>query len=493
VQIVWRADIEEARDLAPAMKEGRQGDTCSRLIDLFKLVPTRSAEAIEVPLWAARAWLDKAAADPAGFSDAPERGKDTDDPASPARRRAFRWAGEDSGRTEVVYASRLRNGDLIVVPAAYGGCDEWGWHPTSDVEADECARVPVVDVAEEAAWPYRFRRLAVRITPELIEQEMGQGDGLSELVAQFRDMLADREEEKAAPLLDAVLALRLPPTLKSRLELLRHGRRGSLERSFAYDDAQRGVVFFAPRGLDGKEGEPAATPSTESEPLGAASERPLGLAAHCGHVMAWADDFAARAGLVPTLAADVTLAARLHDLGKADRRYQAWFAGGDPFGADASEPLAKTGQRRLPRDAWRQAELPDSWRHEALSVRAAIAHPALEGASDPLLVLWLIGTHHGHGRPLFPHADPQDVASRPLLLPLALGGELQLKDTERGPQSLAFDFDGLDWAQIFEALKERYGIWGLARLEAFVRLADHRASEAGAAPAASHGCREAAE
>ena len=48
---------------------------------------------------------------------------------------------------------------MLVVPADYGGCDTFGWAPRS--------REYVRDVADEAAWPYRGRRHAVRITPEV--------------------------------------------------------------------------------------------------------------------------------------------------------------------------------------------------------------------------------------------------------------------------------------------------------------------------------------
>jgi CRISPR-associated endonuclease/helicase Cas3 len=147
--------------------------------------------------------------------------------------------------------------------------------------------------------------------------------------------------------------------------------------------------------------------------------------------------------------------------------------------------LAKSGERRLTRGAWQKAGLPDKWRHEALSARLALLHPDLAQAADTRLVLWLIGSHHGFGRPLFPHCDPNDTECRPGLLK-----SYCVHDTLRpgyGPQSLAFDFDGMDWAQMFEELKRRYGIWGLARLEGFVRLADHRASEYGAGNAGDAG------
>ena len=79
-------------------------------------------------------------------------------------------------------------------------------------------------------------------------------------------------------------------------------------------------------------------------------------------------------------------------------------------------------------------------------------------AYDPHLVLWLIGTHHGLGRPFFGFVDPQDRG--------------------QGPQSLAYDFDGFDWPSLFDRLSQHYGIWRLAWLETILRLADHRASEA---------------
>jgi CRISPR-associated endonuclease/helicase Cas3 len=488
VQIVWRADIQQ-NDLREANRE--------RLIQLFKLVPPRASEAVEVSLWAARAWLQYQDAAAIGdLSDTVEREPDLAE-ARGGSRPAFRWAGEDSERrTGIVRADRLQNGDSIVVPASYGGCDEWGWDPRSDDE--------VIDRGADAHWPYRRRRFAVRVTAELIAQgrrgetapsEQSDSDEIAIDLDRIRSALAaklaahegDRPDELLEALLDTAGELPLPPQMRDRLEALDHRnrRKGRLQIGFSYDfggdDRPRGVVFLVPRGLgdaDIEEEEPTGLPATESDDLGLVSDQPITLLQHSSDVRHWAEGFATAAGLEPKLAADVALAGYLHDAGKADPRFQAYLAGGDPYGPGADKVLAKSGKRYLARGAWQRAGLPDNWRHEALSVRLALVHPKFERAHDRQLVLWLIGSHHGYGRPLFPHADPEDAEVRPDLLQAY--GNNKVLNSGHGPQSLAFDFCGLDWVQQFEELKRRYGIWGLARLESFLRLADHRASEDGA-------------
>ena len=91
-------------------------------------------------------------------------------------------------------------------------------------------------------------------------------------------------------------------------------------------------------------------------------------------------------------------AARLHDIGKADPRWQEAITGGDLAAAEVllakSPPGVRPGQRRFP-----------PVRHESLSVAMAERDPQARSAAesdgaDWDLVLHLIGSHHGHGRPL---------------------------------------------------------------------------------------------
>lgn len=475
VQIVWRADISR-RDLILAERNPTEGE---RLMELLGLVPPRSGEAIAIPIWAAQAWLREDDRPLADLSDVTEQvSKDSGEGSS---RLALRYAGRADPHSGVIRSDGLRAGDLIVVPAEYGGCDEWGW--------DSKSTKPVSDVAEAGAWPYRTRRFAVRVTPELIRQEVIQQTrepgaeppaGLDVIARDLSSALAAHYEKTALELLEAVLEFELSEDMRRHLNALR-GRKGRLERAFAYgeDDEGRplGVVFVAPRGLraTADEDELAATPTTESDELGSAAGYAQPLNEHSSEVEAFSRQFALRAGLGEAIVSDIALSAFLHDAGKVDPRFQAYLAGGNPFGWDDEHVLAKSGRSSLPKNAWERAGLPDRWRHEALSVTLARLHPRFEQANDPLLVLWLVGVHHGFGRPLFPHGDPLDTEPRGL--PRALSCDWRLEG-RHGPQSLAFEFKGCDWAELFKELKRRYGIWGLARLEAFVRLADHRASEA---------------
>ena len=470
VSVVWRGDVSE-QDMQ---------DAASEIGELLRLVPPRAAEAVEVSLWAAQAWLrrvrDGAVLDPMADVPAQEVGRPVS--AHATGRPAFRWAGAGDSRTGVVSPDELHPGDMVIVPAEYGGCDQFGWAPDSDSAVE--------DVANEAASPFWGRRCAVRIAPGLLLDDLWnrisgvlQDDAArpAELVDRLLDALPTsevleealkKEEEEHSP-----STVRAVQGARKGLKKLRRPKRGRLELRVPYRGGrEKGAVFVAEQGVKDAGRSDDARSATEDDSISPTFGKPVALDDHGARVERLAGQFAETLRLGE--AADLRLAAYLHDAGKADPRFQTMLSGGDPWNRPEGSPLAKSGARNWSPTAGKRAGLPPGWRHEALSVRMAQAHPRFANAHDPALVLWLIGIHHGLGRPFFGFLDPAPDQH----LPGCLGVEnWRLRAGEPGPQSLAFDFRGADWPSLFEDLKQRYGIWKLAHLEAVLRLADHRASE----------------
>ena len=485
VSFVWRSDITTddlmaGRDLTP----------------LLQLVPPRTAEMVEVPLWSAREWLGRSRNRKrlASISDVAERDPgEAADETGGSERPVFRWAGADDPRTGRVPPDALRPGDVLVVPADYGGCDEFGWAPTSDRHVADSAPDNQIrrvrDVADEAARAFRSRCHAVRVARDVVALD-SEWDRLREIIGD--EGLSGHEMVER--LLSAVPGERSPEStdeneddprvraVREPLEALLHPtERSRIVAEFPYaDERDGGVVLVAPRGV--REPGPidrarsGGTPATEDDRLSRTAGKPVSIETHTDHVVANVKRFIEALGdAVAPVANDLKLAAFLHDAGKADPRFQDLLSDGDPWNRRDGPALAKSG-RHTQKDAGERAGLPRGWRHEALSVRMAQAHPRFAEADDPALVLWLIGTHHGFGRPFFDFADPHERGSGHDVF-ACLGLDRWRLAAGPGPQSMAFDFDGADWAAIYEQLKRRYGVWGLAHLEAALRLADHRASE----------------
>ena len=190
------------------------------------------------------------------------------------------------------------------------------------------------------------------------------------------------------------------------------------------------------------------------------------LSNHLAGVAKRANQFAESLKLPQELRDDIDLAARLHDIGKVDPRFQSLMVGGDPveLAMREKEPLAKS----LP-GAQRVQANPGTPRHEIMSVAMLGSDPdILAGAHDRDLVLHLISTHHGWGCPFLPVVPDED----PQPLTYDFDGRILSSTTDQSEGSLA-----LDMADRFWRLIERYGYHGLAWLEAILRLADHRQSE----------------
>lgn len=239
-------------------------------------------------------------------------------------------------------------------------------------------------------------------------------------------------------------------------------------------DGEAGYVALVGRApLRPKPAETEDGPTTEDDSASFTGGEVM-LRQHLRGVGAFARDYARRSGLPEERIVDVALAGALHDVGKADLRFQAMLRGGSAYAAEvAAEPLAKSAvpsQDRAAREAARaRAGYPRGARHELVSLALIGASNDLcEQASDFDLVRHLVASHHGHCRPFAPFAeDPAPVQV------MFTDGVLELRaSSDHGLE--AFDSGVSDR---FWKLVRKYGWFGLAWLEATVRLADHRRSE----------------
>jgi CRISPR-associated endonuclease/helicase Cas3 len=222
--------------------------------------------------------------------------------------------------------------------------------------------------------------------------------------------------------------------------------------------------------------------------------RVVSLAEHSADVETFAREYATRCGLGTKLAEEVALAGWLHDIGKADRRFQLMLRGGSEIELYKDETLwAKSpmppGARAAHRLAQQKSGYPRGARHEVQSLAMLQKHIVImeeklkenfrqldvQQAPDLDLVLHLVASHHGYCRPLAPAVvdeSPVDVT-----LPGHTSktfGEIDFAST---PSCNGLHRLDSPLADRFWALVAKYGWQELCWLEAILRLADHRASE----------------
>ncbi len=413
-------------------------------------VHPHQAEFLQVPINAAKVWLagepevetaDIPTTDPEGGKTS-SAGKSkvvhTKTDGIKASKDLVRWNGIKD-KPETIDTCDVRAGDVLVVDPSRGGLTEGTWDPESDV--------PVSDIGD------LVNPSTLRLHPDLWKspptpsQDPDPDSNLEEQIRQW--LMRAQEVEHQTP----IKKYKLDDVKMSCIDVVDANTKYYIliQKPASKTKHQHTTVS-----MDGAEESRWRTGSG------------MTLNQHLERVGNKAVYVAKCLGLPKEIVDDIGLAGRLHDIGKVDRRFQMQLVGGDLIEmAKLGEPLAKS----LP-GIPRVYHYPRGMRHEIASMAmVASCEEVLANAHDSDLVLHLIGTHHGHGRPLPPVIKDENNQR----LCYNFEGQ-ELSTSTKFDEMLA-----LDMADRFWNLVAKYGYYGLAWLEAIVRLADHQISSEEAA------------
>ena len=382
-------------------------------------------------------------------------------------RNALREAGDvqrlaaDQITIESAQTRDLRPGDIIVLRSDQGLLDDFGWNPdATSLVFDMSILAKGLPLEEEAIE--RLGELSLK-TP------VTTASGPVELRRLLKIAVGDVPDSEATD--DA--------ERREAARWIRRGLREMTPSTWKQPDEWREFVAD----LD---------PSVESAPnevhrlarVSAKKERPsdeldenslapsaVHLDRHGEAVGSMCRMISRQVGIASELSDVIERAGMWHDTGKADSRFQRWLDPTDRAAYDLNAPLL--AKSNLPRSLWNAMRVAAGWprggRHEALSARLVQRSiRTSENGHDPdlaELLVHLVISHHGSGRPVVPPAA--DDASEKVVVEIK-GVRLEC----------SADLSVIDWDQPgrFRRLNERFGPWGLALMETILRQADHSVS-----------------
>lgn len=369
--------------------------------------------------------------------------------------------------------------DRVVLPSQIGGYQaDLGW--TGDGgRVEDLHFVAALGFLAAAAGDRRCRQLNLSLSQSVVEQVLHRPQTSPSLAA----LAASRPAEPDTA--DSDLPPAIEPTENSPLRELWNlladlAAADEASLDLVVEAVQRRLPQALSRVLTVVSGEAATNPRARIEGIDGLADGPgaravlctvtmperrhvgvteaVSLDLHLKQVGAWAERDGRAAGLSEAVVAALGTAGRWHDVGKAYPPFQRYFVGCPsakvtaagvevPEGARhplLAKPLADVAEETrsswaADREARTAAGLAAGFRHEAASVAAFCDSHADE------LTEHLIGSHHGWYRPVAPPLPDVQLA-------------------------------GYAHADDFAMLNNRFGPWGLAYLEAVLRLADWRAS-----------------
>jgi CRISPR-associated endonuclease/helicase Cas3 len=453
VGVVWRADL-----LTASTKTWKE---------TVALCPPSAGEGLSVPLYRLRTWLAHADVLDTGTSDVegvPAEEHDQNSNGGSLLRPVLVWRGRD--RSEVCRrVSAIKPNDVVVLPADYGLVGLGQSEPSEAMGSNS------IDLWEPARLT-SGRPAALRLNRAVLEPWL-QCRPLKDLVVLAEDPAWERDALQIG--FDAVLeyqpdtatdAPSLPDWLWELMQRVRHGR--------IEEHPSGGLVVFA-RAEPDRSAEPDLF--ADDDDLLSAIGKEVSLETHSALVERAVKQIGSRC-LPDELLRPLLQAAYLHDVGKLDERFQILLRQGDELAAVSGVPLAKSSfiptspaRRRAIREA---SGLPHDFRHEMLSLQIAERYaPLPSDDAKAELILHLVASHHGHARPFAPiSTDP----APPAVTGRHDGVNFEIGEAERSdtvaPHHLASGISERFWL-----LTRRYGWWGLAYLEAVLRLGDWYGSQ----------------